>query len=182
MPTPDDVLRFLTQLPKIIGPNRIYSRDAYGVGTFQDANFYIVDDILYKHASAQAIFRTANFAMKFRSLTQTHVNNGFLTRHSAREAKQWIGAHLLAKMCRALLLRSASHGTVSWDYRIQQALLLALMCGTAGRIGDILNSYTTGPQNLCLAWESIILKLKTEASGVETVVASITLKHTKNNK
>lgn len=190
MPQPDDVFRFFIQLPSILGPSRFHDRDAFSFGTVSDGATMVVDHLMYKYPPARSVFKNSNFSLKMKSLLNTHVEDGFLTRDALRE-RHWISRHMLARMCQVVLLNAVDHGTRSWDWVVQDVLLLSMLCGTVGRIGDLLYTYDKG--NRFVAWRDITLKLITEAcSGsddgggvaqqIEVLTIIIKLRYTKNSK
>lgn len=160
------------------------TEDAYSYNIFVDGATAVIDSIFYRHSASREVFRNGNFDAKLKSVFSTHLARGALTKDPARQ-REWVDSHLLAEMCRALLLDAADRGTKSWDYRIQQALLLAMLCGTVGRVGDVLGSYDTKDQ--LLTWGDITLKLFTVVNDggtqqEEVFRANIKLRFTKGKK
>lgn len=79
------MLRFFVQLPSILGPSRLLSRQAYGYHGFCDGASLLLNHIFYKYPSARSVFHNSSFNLRLKSLLNTHVKDGFLTRDSARE-------------------------------------------------------------------------------------------------
>lgn len=124
------------------------------------------------------------------------LKDGKITNDPSRE-KQWLGAHVIGGMAKAILMDAVDNGTLSWDVTICRVLSIVLISALCTRSGDVAQTTLYGPKAgevadadvssrifdlmICMKFKHVVIKLVIK-DGVERLAAQFEIAYEKGVK
>jgi hypothetical protein len=73
------------------------------------------------------------------------MKEGKITKDPSRQ-KQWLSAHIIGGMAKAVLIDALDNGTLSWDVTICRVFSIVLISALCSRSGDVAQTTLYGPK------------------------------------
>jgi hypothetical protein len=113
--------------------------------TSQEKNARKFFDLVGKSTFQRDTLRQDSHHRRLDNVIATLLQEGKITKDPMRE-KQWLGAHIIGGMAKAILIDALDCGTLSWDCTICRVLSIVLISALCSRAGDVAQTTLYGPK------------------------------------
>jgi len=184
LPTADDIVRFLSQVPDIVQTRGEKHHDVASLKVMNTAFRSLTENFTFEFPN----FRwSTTDRLKIRVLLSTMRNEGKVTKHKKRDV-QWLGILVVKAMARGILGEALSQGTYSWDVAIYKAFSLVFVTSLGSRVGDVGLSSGYGSQtpgqgfDYYMRYEHIRIVMFDSHDGSKTLGMHVDIAYQKGHK